>query len=127
MPTLAGWQSGHAAACKAVYAGSIPTPASIKIQKLSECRRILGQSETTRCSRLSSRGRWFTDPKLGISEFGVGVHLLCLLVCISITNVFQPRFEARLPMHLLVRAGSTTLPISPRDKGTLEAEQKGWG
>ncbi len=23
-----GWQSGHAAACKAVYAGSIPTPAS---------------------------------------------------------------------------------------------------
>ena len=27
--TLAGWQSGHAAACKAVYAGSIPTPASI--------------------------------------------------------------------------------------------------
>jgi hypothetical protein len=27
-PPLAGWQSGHAAACKAVYAGSIPTPAS---------------------------------------------------------------------------------------------------
>ena len=26
---LAGWQSGDAAACKAVYAGSIPTPASI--------------------------------------------------------------------------------------------------
>ena len=25
---LARWQSGHAAACKAVYAGSIPTPAS---------------------------------------------------------------------------------------------------
>ena len=24
----ARWQSGHAAACKAVYAGSIPTPAS---------------------------------------------------------------------------------------------------
>ena len=27
---VAGWQSGHAAACKAVYAGSIPTPASKK-------------------------------------------------------------------------------------------------
>lgn len=26
---LAGWQSGYAAACKAVDAGSIPTPASI--------------------------------------------------------------------------------------------------
>jgi hypothetical protein len=27
--TTAGWQSGHAAACKAVYAGSIPASASI--------------------------------------------------------------------------------------------------
>jgi hypothetical protein len=27
----AKWQSGHAAACKAVYAGSIPTLASIEI------------------------------------------------------------------------------------------------
>ncbi len=26
---MAGWQSGHAAACKAVYAGSIPASASI--------------------------------------------------------------------------------------------------
>jgi hypothetical protein len=26
---MAWWQSGHAAACKAVYAGSIPTQASI--------------------------------------------------------------------------------------------------
>jgi hypothetical protein len=26
--SLAGWQSGYAAACKAVDAGSIPTPAS---------------------------------------------------------------------------------------------------
>ena len=25
---MAGWQSGHAAACKAVYAGSIPASAS---------------------------------------------------------------------------------------------------
>ena len=29
---LAGWQSGYAAACKAVYAGSIPASASIKIE-----------------------------------------------------------------------------------------------
>ncbi len=26
---MAGWQSGHAADCNSVYAGSIPTPASI--------------------------------------------------------------------------------------------------
>jgi hypothetical protein len=28
---MAGWQSGYAAACKAVYAGSIPASASIKL------------------------------------------------------------------------------------------------
>ena len=28
---VAGWQSGYAAACKAVDAGSIPTPASTKM------------------------------------------------------------------------------------------------
>ncbi len=33
---LAGWQSGHAAACKAVYAGSIPTPASKMREKSPE-------------------------------------------------------------------------------------------
>ena len=28
---VAGWQSGYAAACKAVYAGSIPASASTKV------------------------------------------------------------------------------------------------
>ena|GEM_PF-2255593 len=32
-PPAAGWQSGHAAACKAVYVGSIPVPASILTQR----------------------------------------------------------------------------------------------
>ena len=32
----AGWQSGYAAACKAVYAGSIPTPAS-NFQRAAAC------------------------------------------------------------------------------------------
>ena len=32
---MAEWQSGHAAACKAVYAGSIPTPASMYPQSKS--------------------------------------------------------------------------------------------
>ena len=31
----AGWQSGHAADCNSVYAGSIPTPASISILTVS--------------------------------------------------------------------------------------------
>jgi hypothetical protein len=34
--TLAGWQSGYAAACKAVDAGSIPTPASIYFPNKSQ-------------------------------------------------------------------------------------------
>ena len=29
IPPMAGWQSGYAPACKAVYLGSIPGPASI--------------------------------------------------------------------------------------------------
>ena len=43
---MAGWQSGYAAACKAVDAGSIPTPASIspsnKIQQHSKTRPSAG-------------------------------------------------------------------------------------
>ncbi len=35
---LAGWQSGYAAACKAVYAGSIPTSAS-SIKQTAPLRR----------------------------------------------------------------------------------------
>ena len=33
---MAGWQSGHAAACKAVHSGSIPDSASIFISPLAE-------------------------------------------------------------------------------------------
>ena len=29
---MAGWQNGHAADCNSVYAGSIPTPASILLE-----------------------------------------------------------------------------------------------
>ncbi len=32
---LAGWQSGYAAACKAVYAGSIPASASTNLNSLA--------------------------------------------------------------------------------------------
>ena len=47
MSLLAGWQSGYAAACKAVYLGSIPGPASKYLNKnqivrcLLECRTNL--------------------------------------------------------------------------------------
>ena len=36
--TLAGWQSGYAAACKAVDAGSIPTPAFLLVITMVDAR-----------------------------------------------------------------------------------------
>ena len=45
MPPKARWQSGHAAACKAVYAGSIPTLASIRLsQAVHNCLNPGGNS-----------------------------------------------------------------------------------
>ncbi len=47
---LAGWQSGYAAACKAVDAGSIPTPASnhtrtfnLTVKHFDETKKPLGK------------------------------------------------------------------------------------
>ena len=34
---MAGWQSGHAADCKSVYAGSIPASASIDLTSIKKC------------------------------------------------------------------------------------------
>ena len=38
---MAGWQSGYAAACKAVYAGSIPASASIIFEQTNEFKSII--------------------------------------------------------------------------------------
>ena len=40
----ARWQSGHAAACKAVYAGSIPTLASIATRPISHSLGVFAQT-----------------------------------------------------------------------------------
>ena len=57
----AGWQSGHAAACKAVYAGSIPTPASTQFDEALatmpsgiSCRATFGFSPHSRGRALCS-------------------------------------------------------------------------
>jgi hypothetical protein len=49
----AGWQSGHAAACKAVDAGSIPTPASIEIRRKAPVRA--GKARATACGLISRK------------------------------------------------------------------------
>ena len=41
MQKLAGWQSGYAAACKAVYAGSIPASASIFLKTFIFIKSII--------------------------------------------------------------------------------------
>ena len=38
---MAGWQSGYAAACKAVYLGSTPGPASISIFEITDTFNFL--------------------------------------------------------------------------------------
>lgn len=47
----AGWQSGYAAACKAVDAGSIPTPASISIISIPFLLYIWCLKSVNFCSR----------------------------------------------------------------------------
>ena len=37
---MAGWQSGDVAACKAVYAGSIPASALARVAKLVDARDL---------------------------------------------------------------------------------------
>ena len=39
---MAGWQSGHAAACKAVYSGSIPDSASILLMRIVKNKNCPG-------------------------------------------------------------------------------------
>ena len=51
--TLAGWQSGYAAVCNTVYAGSIPTPASINS---SFVNHSVYESSKTRSYRLKTHG-----------------------------------------------------------------------
>jgi hypothetical protein len=45
--SLARWQSGHAAACKAVYAGSIPTLASTILSPAVRCRPVVSFDDPT--------------------------------------------------------------------------------
>jgi hypothetical protein len=57
----AGWQSGHAAACKAVDAGSIPTPASNTINPLERISQyrfgFLGESTGESAAAFGKRVR----------------------------------------------------------------------
>jgi hypothetical protein len=48
---LAGWQSGYAAVCNTVYAGSIPTPASINSSLVNQS---VYESSKTRSYRLKT-------------------------------------------------------------------------
>ena len=57
-PSPAWWQSGHAAACKAVYAGSIPTQASKNDSSAFQC------AQKTR----GDAGFFVSDPRRGSDE-----------------------------------------------------------
>src|SRR5512134_3708437 len=73
----AGWQSGHAAACKAVYAGSIPTPAS-----RFYCGSMAADAGDRNVSSDSVED-WLQGPAKGqdvgrVVELGYTRHLKCL-------------------------------------------------
>jgi hypothetical protein len=55
---LAGWQSGYAAACKAVYAGSIPASASkiARIKLSLQYARVVELVDTRDLKSLASNG-----------------------------------------------------------------------
>ena len=57
---MAGWQSGYAAACKAVYAGSIPASASIKKRSIINISlqnaRVVELVDTRDLKSLASNG-----------------------------------------------------------------------
>ena len=57
---MAGWQSGYAAACKAVYAGSIPTPAYWYFARVAEqvdARDLKSLGITSRAGSIPAPGK----------------------------------------------------------------------
>ena len=70
---IAGWQSGYAAACKAVYAGSIPTPASTcrrrrpTVRKLNRPGGEIGRHEGLKILCLNRRAG--SSPALGTTLY----------------------------------------------------------
>ncbi len=67
---LAGWQSGYAAACKAAYAGSIPTPASDSACNFRLIRARMVEWVDTGDLKSLALGRAGSSPAPGI--FGRG-------------------------------------------------------
>jgi hypothetical protein len=62
----AGWQNGHAAACKAVYAGSIPTPALSFDVMLIRIARVAEQVDARDLKSLGILSRAGSIPASGI-------------------------------------------------------------
>ncbi len=74
---MAGWQSGHAADCKSVYAGSIPTPASTIPFPIGQALS-LGAEENCHVEYRARVGgqwiyRWLSDSSAGCRRMG-GAH-----------------------------------------------------
>ena len=65
---MAGWQSGYAADCNSVYAGSIPTPASISEVKPSQLARV-GEANAV-CKALALCEPNDANPRLAAGEIG---------------------------------------------------------
>ena len=114
--SLAGWQSGHAAACKAVHAGSIPTPAStdlraprrVATRPIAVAARVRASARATLAyTMVALRGRasvgMMRDPRELAMTLRLRCVLLALVPCLLATPAFGQLDSTR--RAAVVRAG----------------------
>src|SRR5690606_5889939 len=98
-PFEAGWQSGHAADCKSVYAGSIPTSASSTKSPADIWSAGLFYAAKRRNKATGTNGR---APELRVLMFvsryvGRNYHLLAIGIVCKILNLLNFPLQAALP------------------------------
>ena len=79
---MAGWQSGHAADCNSVYAGSIPTSASIgkaRVVKSVDTGDLKSPAHKA-CQFESGLGHHFSEMKYGAKNSSLMLVFLCLKI-----------------------------------------------
>ena len=93
---MAGWQSGYAADCNSVYAGSIPTPASISFARMVKLVDTGDLKSPAHCERAGS------IPAPGTSRHQAIIHL-CGISSVGRAEPCQGsgrRFEPDIPLQI---------------------------
>ena len=130
----AWWQSGHAAACKAVYAGSIPTQASISNprKRVFCCLAFAPRGAAMAATRLVpsasrvARRRW-TRPRPDLRRLLRGMPVSeANRIAPGVMGPMPHRRAPRLTTHRTPPPGTATACFSPlRPSGTLPTYRPG--